>query len=166
MSLNLKPLPLLLALAGCGFTPLYGGTDNVAGKLDTVAVQNIPERSGQVLRLSLETQLHTAGAPTAELYSLNVSYTVAESAIGVLQDTATTRNRLTASASWSLAPIGNPGTPLASGNVTTETAENIIDQQYFALTLEDTTVNQELADQIAAQITDQVAAYFKTHPES
>lgn len=172
MSLNrnrLLPLALLLLpLGGCGFTPLYGqsGTTTVADQLDLVNVANIPERTGQMLRLSLETQLHTAGAPTAEEYSLAVSYGIGVSAIGIQADTSATRNRFAAHATWVLTPIGNPNKPLAAGTASTEDAENILDQQYFAVTLENDTVNQQLADQIAAQITLQLAAYFKSHPES
>jgi LPS-assembly lipoprotein len=156
----------LLALASCGFTPLYGTTDNnsVAAQLDTVEVQNIPERPGQMLRQSLQDQLYIAGAPTQQRYILNVNYTITTQGIGVQQDTAVTRNRFIGNASWSLAPIGSPAVPLISGQASTEDAENVIDQQYFALTLETTTVNQHLADTLAAQITAQLAAYFKTHP--
>lgn len=156
----------LLGLGGCGFTPLYGGPANdvsVAARLDTVTVQNIPERPGQMLRLALETELHGAGAPVAQDYTLAVSYTISTAAIGIQQDTASTRNRYVATASWALAPIGAPNAPLAQGMATSEDAENVVDQQYFALTLESGTVNQQLANEIAAQITQQVAAYFKTH---
>ena len=157
---------LLLPLAGCGFAPLYGqsGSQAVADKLDTVAVQNIPERTGQILRLSLESQLHANGDPTQELYALNVTFSIGLNGIGVQQDTSVTRNRFIANATWSLAPIGNPAAPVATGTATTQDAENIIDQQYLAITLESNTVNQQLADEIAAQISAQLAAYFKTHP--
>jgi LPS-assembly lipoprotein len=162
-------IPVCLAaglLAGCGFTPLYGGDPSitVAQKLDEVDVANIPERTGQMLRESLQQQLHAAGAPTTELYSLSVNYGIASTGIGVENDTAATRNRYVANATWTLAPIGNPLTPLAKGQASTENAANVIDQQYFALTLETDTINQQLADQIAQQIGTQVAAYFKTHP--
>ncbi len=156
----------LLPLCGCGFTPLYGqsGNTTVAEQLDLVDVANIPDRPGQLLRLSLETQLHTAGAPGAELYSLNVTYNIGTAAIGIQSDTSATRNRFDATANWVLTPIGSPGTALAKGNASTEDAANIIDQQYFALTQETETINQQLADQLAAQITTQLATYFKTHP--
>lgn len=165
---TLLPALALLALSGCGFTPLYGqsGDSSVAQKLDTVTVANIPERTGQLLRLSLETQLHTAGAPTTELYNLSVVYSIGINAIGIQADSSYTRNRYIASANWRLTPIGDPTTPIATGAASTEDAENIIDQQYFAVQLEADTVNQQLADMIASQITSQVAAYFKTHPNS
>ncbi|OYV30174.1 MAG: hypothetical protein B7Z81_14515, partial [Acidocella sp. 20-61-6] len=152
-----------LALAACGFTPLYGGgaDDTVASRLDTVDVQNIPDRPGQELREALETQLHTAGAPTVEAYSLHVTYSIATAGIGVLQDTATTRNRFIATAQWTLTPIGQPNSPLTKGAATTQDAINIVDQQYFALDLETSTINQQLANELAAQITDQLAAWFK-----
>ncbi len=158
----------LLALAGCGFTPLYAqsGDESVAAKLDTVEVENIPERTGQLLRQSLETQLHEAGAPSQQDYALSVSYGIANSQIGEQQDSSFTRNRSTATATWKLSPIGDPAHPLASGQATTEDAENIIDQQYFASQEEQGTVNQQLANEIAARITQQVAVYFKTHPKA
>jgi len=166
----LKPavLAALLGLSACGFTPLYGGQQgaDASTQLDEVAVANIPERTGQILRESLETRLHAAGAPVTELYALKVSYTVATAGIGVLQDTATTRNRLTATAHWSLTPIGNPGQTLLSGTATAMNAENVVDQQYFALTLESDTVNKQLADQVAGEITAQIAAWFRAHPNA
>ncbi len=160
---------LCLSLAGCGFTPLYGNdgaTASVQNQMDEVSVGLIPDRPGQLLRQSLQNQLQTAGAPTQELYLLSVSYNITEQGIGVQADTSTTRNRYIATATWSLSPIGNPQQPLTQGQASTENALNIIDQQYFALTLEQSTINQQLADEIAAQIATQVAAYFKTHPNA
>jgi LPS-assembly lipoprotein len=159
---------VLLALAACGFSPMYGGQagSQASAQLDQVFVSNIPERQGQILRESLETQLHVSGAPVTELYALKVNYSIATTAIGMLADTATTRNRLTATANWTLTPIGDPGKILVSGTATAMNAENIIDQQYFALTLENDAVNRQLADQVSTQITNQIAAWFRTHPNS
>jgi LPS-assembly lipoprotein len=168
---RLKPLAFLAAaglagLSGCGFSPLYGqsGESSVAAKLDTVDVANIPERTGQELRLALQTDLHVAGAPTEQRYSLAVSFSISSAQIGEQQDTSYTRQRNTALARWTLTPIGQPAVHLAEGIATSEDALNIIDQQYFAQALETGTVNQQLANQMAAQITSQIAAYFKTHP--
>ncbi len=168
-SRNLWRLLPLLALAGCGFTPLYGDNGSnppVAAQLDTVEVQNIPERTGQLLRQSLQDQLYIAGAPTVQRYMLNVNYNIGQQGIGIQQDTAVTRNRFIATAKWSLAPVGSPDAPLVSGQASTEDAANVIDQQYFALTLETSTIDQQLADEIAAQISAQLAVYFKNHPSA
>jgi len=166
----LKPVSCaaLLALCACGFSPVYGGQDGAIAstQLDEINVRNIPERPGQILRDSLETKLHAAGAPTTELYSLNVTYSIVSAGIGVLEDTSTTRNRFTATASWTLTPIGDPAKTLTSGAATAMNAENIIDQQYFALTLQGDTVNRQLADEVAAQITAQIAAWFRAHPNA
>ncbi len=170
-SRNLKALAVLASLwtlSACGFTPLYGdsGTSaaSVQQQMDEVSVGIIPNRTGQLLRQSLQDQLQVAGAPTQETYLLTVDYNIYAESIGIQQDTSSTRQRFTATASWSLAPIGNPKKPLAKGLASTEDALNIIDQQYFAITLETNTINKQLADEIAAQISAQVAAYFKTHP--
>jgi LPS-assembly lipoprotein len=169
---NLKALALLASLTGltaCGFTPLYGDNSsdaNVEQKMDEVSVGIIPDRTGQLLRQALQDQLQIAGAPTQERYQLSVSYAIISEATGIQEDTSATRERFSASASWALAPIGNPNKPLVTGGASTEDALNIIDQQYFQITLETNTVNQQLANEIAAQISAQVAAYFKTHPNA
>jgi LPS-assembly lipoprotein len=156
----------LLPLCGCGFSPLYAqsGDTSVAQQLNTVNVANIPDRPGQLLRQDLETQLHIAGAPTTELYSLTVNYATSAIAVGEQEDTSYTEQRFNATAHWTLAPIGNPSHPLATGQAAIGNSANIIDQQYFALTLETDTINEQLANSIASQITTQVAAYFKSHP--
>jgi len=164
---KLLALAALCALSACGFSPLYGenaASTPVAQQLDEVAVANIPERTGQLLRQSLEDQFQAAGAPTVQRYTLSVSYSIAGQGEGVQADTSITRERMVAKASWTLSPIGSPGTALTSGQASTEDALNVIDNQYFAQDLETNTVNQQLADEIAAQITSQVAVYFKTHP--
>lgn len=170
MSSSRKPLAALalLALSGCGFTPLYGGVQGQAASagLETVQVQNIPERTGQMLRQSLQEQFYTDGQPTRELYTLSVSYSIFQTNIGVQEDSSTTRTRFNANAIWHLSPIGNPAVTVASGNATAMDALNIIDQQYFAENLETDTVNQQLANEIAGQITTQLAAWFRAHPNS
>lgn len=157
-----------LALSGCGFTPLYGGQrgENASAALETVQVQNIPERPGQLLRLALQQDLYRNGQPVQTLYLLSVSYGISETLEGVQEDSSTTRGRYVATAQWRLSPIGQPSQTLASGNATAMDALNIIDQQYFASTLETQTVNQQLANEISAQITTQLVTWFRAHPGS
>nr|WP_295742099.1 hypothetical protein [uncultured Acidocella sp.] len=168
MSSNRKAFAALalLALSGCGFTPLYGGAQGAAAsdKLDSVFVQNLPERTGQMLRLSLQQHLYTDGQPVTEHYLLAVNYSIGQTGEGVQQDSSTSRTRFDARASWTLSPIGHPEQVLASGNAIAADALNVIDQQYFAANLETAKVNQTLSDEIAEQITVQLAAWFRAHP--
>jgi LPS-assembly lipoprotein len=158
---------LLPLLTGCGFTPLYGDGgavgSSVSAQLEQVRVETIVDRTGQMLHDTLQDDMQREGAPATQLYSLNVTYEIDQDSIGIQSDTSSTRTRFVATADWTLSPIGDPGTTLAKGHASTEDAENIIDNQYFDTELEENTVNQQLADQIAGQITGQVAVYFKTH---
>jgi LPS-assembly lipoprotein len=165
LSRNILGLAGLLALGGCGFAPLYGGGDGVQARLDEVKIAPIPDRPGQQLRQAIETRMQVAGNPTQQLYMLTVNYGLGQQGVGVQADTATTRVRFVANATWTLSPIGQPDVALARGQASTEDALNIIDQQYFAQTLETNTVDGQVADEIAGQIVQQVSVYFKAHPE-
>lgn len=157
-----------LSLSGCGFTPLYGGPQgtNASAALETVQVQNIPDRTGQILRLTLQQNLYRNGPPVQALYLLSVGYSISATGEGIQADSSTTRTRFTATAQWSLSPIGQPSRILTSGGATAMNAINVIDQQYFAGTLETQTVNQQLANEISTQITAQLMAWFRVHPSS
>jgi LPS-assembly lipoprotein len=170
---NLPRLALLgltlLGLAGCGFRPLYGADSadggSITGVLNTVAVAPIPDRQGQLLREALETKLDVAGAPIAQRYVLTVSYGVGQQAAGIQADSSISYIRFVANAAWSLAPAGQPGHPIASGNANSIDSANVIDSQYFALTLETNTINKQLAAELSRQIVDQLALYFRAHPQ-
>lgn len=156
------------SLGGCGFAPLYGGDagGDVSARLEQVKIGRIPERTGQLLQQSLEAQMQRDGAPVSQLYLLNVSYSINVQGVGIQQDTSSTRDRYIATATWTLAPIGRPGTVLVTGTATTEDADNVIDNQYFATELESGTVDRQLADEIAGQISAQVAVWFRAHPDA
>ena len=170
MLLNLKNLTglALLALSGCGFTPLYAGPqgEQASAALETVQIQTIAERSGQILRQTLQQDFYRNGQPVRALYLLTVSYTINQTGQGVQEDSSTTRTRYDATAQWTLSPIGQPGQALVSGNATAIDASNILDQQYFAANLETETIDAQLATEISSQITTQLAAWLRAHPES
>lgn len=79
--------PVLLALPGCGFHPLYGSNGPAAGParegLGLIAVAIIPERAGQLLRQSLQARLDHGDAPPAKRFDLAVSFSFAADAIGI-----------------------------------------------------------------------------------
>jgi LPS-assembly lipoprotein len=157
-----------LLLAGCGFHPLYdadgaraqsqGGT--VSAHLDGIYVELIPNRAGQLLRQALQTRLDSDDGDR-KAYSLAVSYSIAEEAISVLNTNSNTRTRAVGRGTWSLTAIANPGTPLASGTVRVLDGFNTLDEQVFFSVLENEAVQRRLADNIADQITQRLATYFR-----
>ena len=164
--------PVLLAtallLAGCGFHPLYdsagaraqsqGGT--VSAHLDSIYVELIPNRLGQLLRQALQERLDSDDGDR-KTYSLAVAYSIDEEAISVLNSNSNTRTRAVGRGTWTLTAIANPGVPLASGSVRVLDGFNTLDEQVFFSVLENEAVQRRLADNVADQITQRVATYFR-----
>ncbi len=166
---RLLALPCLLALTSCGFHPLYGPQAGqpatIAARMDEIDIGLLPDRQGQVMHEALEADLQRDGAPNFYRYHLTVQYGISVQSIGVQQDTSNTRNRYLATAHWQLTPEGNLGKPLAQGNAQAMDAVNIIDNQYFANTLDSGTMRHQLARELARQITTELALYFRAHPD-
>lgn len=152
-------------LSGCGFQPVYMRTaSGKAGpgqrELQTVFVRIIPERPGQQLRQALQERFGSdSGLPAR--YDLAVSFGVAGEGIGILNSSLATRIRFTGNASWSLLAHDDHYTPLTSGSARTIDGINIYDGQYFASDMETEAVYQRMADNIAQQITTQLAIWFR-----
>ncbi len=161
-----RPLLLaaLLALSGCGFHPLYAklnGHPSVAqAALGTIDVGLIPERPGQLLRQALQRRFDGPGMALAKRYTLSVSFGIAADAINIQQDTTPTRLREIGTATWSLKALDTTNTLVTSGVARSIDGLSIIDQQYFAADLESETVQRRIAENVADQITLQVASFF------
>ncbi|MCW8308232.1 hypothetical protein AruPA_14420 [Acidiphilium sp. PA] len=162
-------LSCALALSACGFHPLYGPEAGqparIASRMDEIDIAPLADRQGQVMHQALEAALQRDGAPSFYRYHLTVQYGISVQIIGVQQDTSNTRNRFLATAHWELTPEGNLTTKLAEGNAQAMDAENIIDNQYFANTLDGGVMRHQLARELANQIAMQLALYFRAHPD-
>ncbi len=158
-------LGAVAALGGCGFQPVYmptaSGKPGAAPRgLKTVFVGIIPERPGQLLRQALQERFGSdSGTPSA--YDLQVFFSVAGEGIGIEQDAIATRVRLIGDASWTLLAHNPKRTPLTSGSARYIDGVNVFDAQYFAADLETEAVQQRIAEQIAQQITTQLAIWFR-----
>jgi LPS-assembly lipoprotein len=163
-------LPVLAGalMGGCGFKPMYahapgGGTGPAMDGLAQITVANIPERSGQILRQSLQERFERSGIGEAHRYDLTVSYTITGEGVAITPDTVTTRLRFVGRASFQLISQDPNRTTLYSGWARSVDGLNTFNQQMFASDLEFETVEQRIADDVADQITQQLAAYFDRH---
>jgi LPS-assembly lipoprotein len=162
-------LSAVAALGGCGFQPVYmptasGKTGAANRELQTVFVGIIPERPGQVLRQALQERLGSdSGIPSQ--YDLQVAYGIPAEGIAILPNGIATRLRLTGNATWTLFARDIRHTPLTRGAVRAIDGINIFDAQYFAADLEVETVQKRIAQNLADQITTQLAIWFRRRAE-
>jgi len=156
----------LLALAGCGFRPVYmpseGGTPGPAARnLAAIHVALIPDRTGQVLREALQRRLHGADNATPRRYILTVAYWIPGQVTGIQPDSIPTRLQLTANAVWTLTLNDAAKTRVTGGSAQAQDGVDLFDQQYFAADLNETAAYRRLAGQVADQIALRLAGFFR-----
>jgi LPS-assembly lipoprotein len=154
------------ALTACGFQPVYmptasGQAGPAQRELAAIHVNLMAERPGMLLRQALQERFEGSGPAVAQRYDLTVTYWMAGEIIGVQPDTTVTRVRFVGYANWSLAAQDPARTHLTDGAVRAADALNLLDSQYFAANLEVTTIQKRVAQELADQITVQLAAYFR-----
>jgi len=153
-------------LAGCGFHPLYARADDgdlgpAQTEMEAVWVPVIPDHSGQFLRQALQQRLEGAGSGAAKRYTLAVGFSIFSDGLAIRPDTTATYVRLTGSAPWHLTTVGLTPQLVTEGQAQAIDGYNILDQQYFAATLENETVTQRIAETLADQIVTKLAIYFR-----
>ena len=158
-------LALCLGLSACGFHPLYapGGSAQEAA-LAGIFVNIIPNRDGQLLREALQARLEGAGA-TTKRYELAVAYADASEAISILPNNFSTRTRVTGSATWLLKATAAPNVALAHGTVRSLDGYDVVNNQFLYGQFQTEAIQRRQAEQLAGQIAEQLAAYFRAHPD-
>src|ERR1700722_1459450 len=95
----------LMALSGCGFSPLYGdhagsSDASVAGDLATIRVNQIGERYGQLMTNQLHDSFKPRGGAIPAVYELNVGLTESRSDIAARADGTASRTTISMIATW------------------------------------------------------------------
>jgi LPS-assembly lipoprotein len=145
--------------------PTASGKAGVAQReLASVSVAIIPDRPGQLLRQALQQRMASDGGGLPR-YDLRVTYWIAGEGVAVMADSSATRLRLTGNANWALTSVGAPRVRLTEGHARVVDAMNVFDQQFFALDLQNETVQRRVAEQIAEQIATQLALWFRQQAE-
>ena len=154
----------LVALAGCGFKPLYGengatGSPGVQSWLSQVSINPIRSRTGQILRNELIDRMNPRGQPGGGAsYSLVIRLNATKQELGIRRDETATRANLILTANFEMTERSS-GAVILRGISRSITSYNILDNEYSTLVAE-RNAQARGADQLAQDITTRLALYF------
>ncbi len=148
---------LPIALAGCGWTPLYADreTGPADEELRAVKVAPIGERIGQRLELALRNSLNPEGLPTPQRYLLRTTLQTVRSDLGVQTTGIGTRGKLDVNASFALTD-SKSGAQLFTNSSHVAESFDIVANEYSAIVAEDdarTRAVEELRRDILTRLT-------------
>lgn len=154
-----------LALAACGFSPMYGsaaggrGVSSVEG-LDKVEIAMIPDEEGVFLRNVLIDHFYRGGYPSAPAYRLEVlKINEQEADLDITRESESTRRRIRLTTAMTLRDIKTGQTVLTRGIVAV-TSYNVLGSQFTTRVSERDAREAALSD-LARQIETQLVLYFK-----
>lgn len=151
-------VPLLLALAGCGLHPLYGGGSGgrVATLLSHVEVAPIAGQAGYLVGNAVKDQLAAdRGNPAA--YRLEVKLDDRITGLGVRGDDTVTRERRTLRARYQLIDLAT-GLVVLDATAGSDAGVDVVGSEYATIAAENTAL-ERLSKIVADQIVARVALY-------
>jgi LPS-assembly lipoprotein len=155
-------LGALIALAACGYQPLYGergaAGESAAADLSAVKIVPIANRNGQMLYNALRDRLNPQGQPGTPRYLLEVQLAEGSQAIGVRRDEIATRANLVQSARFELRDAQSD-VVLFRGNADATMSYSIVQQRYATLVAEGD-ARQRGVEALADDIRLQTALYL------
>lgn len=143
-------------LAGCGFTPMYGG--NLAPQMSAIYVEDIPERNGFELRTRLIDILNSDGVVTGKRYRLKVNLTEATQGIALQNDATITRYNNRMEAKYVLTDAG--GAVLHQGIQSELSSYNVVQSPYATLAAEQDS-SKRAAQDMAERIRLELGVWFR-----
>ena len=155
-------LSALLVLAGCGFTPVYGthGSENgspVAVALNDVAIDNIPDRNGQILRNNLIDRMYGKNRPAKPSHTLKVSIHSTEEDLGILANATSTRALLNMYGDYKL--VDPQGNEVVKGTANSVASFDKLDQMYGTVAARQDAYERTLHE-VSEQIVNRLSLYF------
>ena len=164
----------LFGLSACGFRPLYGpitaadGSEaDLEAELAAVRIGPLYERTGQLLRRSLQRRMEESVPGTPARYLLNVSFDLGAEVLGYRQDGTPTRIRFTVTGSWNLNTLAVPSQRLAASGIPYRTLDsfNIPDLQFFSADTSRDAALVRLMDDLSDEVARQVAMALRRQKE-
>jgi LPS-assembly lipoprotein len=164
MALMLSIVPL--AVAGCGFHPLYATDNGRSGArwvFQSVYVDSIPdERVGYELRNALMENLQGVDKPASASWRLTVKVEQYIQSIAVATNAAVTRYNYTLNAHYTLTDM-HSGNVVKSGIESTLSAYDVVASPYATLVAQRDAQKRGAAD-VAYRIRIALSAWFSRHP--
>lgn len=154
-----------LALAGCGYHPLYGSTATSPGVSGSLAAISIPEpsdRPGQLIRNELISSMQSGKGE--ERYMLNLTTVVDDHGVIQMKQPAVTRQAILITTSYELIDRSN-GKVLTKGSTFSRVPFDVV-RQPFADMQAKTDATERAAKQIGADIRTRLAVFFSKQSQS
>lgn len=148
---------LCVALAGCGFTPLYGG-GKVAPQLSSIYVEPIAERNGYELRTRLIELLNSDGVLAGKRYRLKITMTESSQGIALQNDATITRYNNRMEAKYVLSDAS--GTLVTQGTQSELSSYNVVQSPYATLAGEQDS-GKRAAHDMAERIRLELGVWFR-----
>lgn len=158
-----------LALAGCGFQPMYAGGTTAGGmpvdlrrELAAVRMEYVGERAGVLLTRALERRFQDAMPdPVPAKYGLQLNIRYGTEVLGYRKDGAISRIRFTATSDWVLSSRTTPPQEIGRGTVRTIDAFNVPDYQFFSAEVSSESMQRRLLEEVVDQVFLNVAAKLR-----
>lgn len=157
--MRLSPFLLLLALplAACGFHPLYDSGGRLSGRLSSIYVDEMPDRSGYELRNTMIDLLGSDGRSGGKAYHLKMTLGEVAQDVAQQNDATITRYNDTLTVKYVLTDAN--GKELTRGVQTSLSAYNVVASPYATLTAQQD-ADKRAADDIATRIRIDLGIYF------
>lgn len=155
------PLALLLALAGCGFHPLYsksGADPLIAEEFASIQVDPLRDRQGQLIHNALLKALNPQGTPAQPRYHLSVAYRVTEAQQALRTDDTATRDVLYYTILYRLY---EGSTIVTTGQFPKTFSYDFLQEHYNNISAQGD-INVRAAEAICDEVRNRLAIYFTT----
>ncbi len=152
-----------LALAACGFHPLYGERSPAsisAPELAAVQIDIIRNREGQLVRNSLLDKMRPRGGAQKELYRLAIALSMGRESFGIRTDDTATRSSMTMVASYVLSDIAT-GEPLLTASSRAVSSYNILDSDFATYISENDAMRRTAVD-LSEEIKTRIAIFLSS----
>ena len=150
-----------LLFSACGFSPIYAsqgsGGEPVDKALSNVAIANIADRQGQILRNHLIDRMYFSGRPVHPDATLNVTVRSTESDLGIQKDATASRRELNMWADYTL--NADDGRQLLKGKAHSVVSFSKLDAQYGTVAAQQNATERAL-NEMGEQIVNRLSLYY------